>query len=102
MDQVDLFRISEDELAKWEKGCESSGTEAQALADGMIGPSLGPLKAMGPITPLVQRVTDLPPLEVLLILLHLVLPDCLSNPVSQHMDIRGCRAQTCFIVLMHK
>ncbi|KAF7066439.1 hypothetical protein CFC21_072431 [Triticum aestivum] len=102
MDQVDSFRISEDELAKWEKGCESSGTEAQALANGMIGPSLGPLKAMGPITPLVQRVMDLPPLEVLLILLHLVLPDCLSNPVSQHMDIRVCQVQTCFIVLMHK
>ncbi|KAM3276527.1 hypothetical protein ACQJBY_044748 [Aegilops geniculata] len=44
MDQVDSFRISEDELAKWEKGCESSGTEAQALANGMIGPSLRPLK----------------------------------------------------------
>ncbi|VAI34256.1 unnamed protein product [Triticum turgidum subsp. durum] len=44
MDQVDSFRISEDELAKWEKGCESSGKEAQALANGMIGPSLGPLK----------------------------------------------------------
>ncbi|KAM0844259.1 hypothetical protein ACQ4PT_057175 [Festuca glaucescens] len=44
MDQVDSFRISEDELSKWEKGCESSSTEAQSLTKGMIGPSLGPLK----------------------------------------------------------
>ncbi|CAM0952247.1 unnamed protein product [Alopecurus aequalis] len=44
MDQVDSFRISEDELAKWEKGCESSSKEAQAFTKGLIGPSLGPLK----------------------------------------------------------
>lgn len=102
MDHVDSFRISEDELAKWEKGCESSITDEQTLTNGLIGPSLGPLKAMGPITPLVQRVTDLPTPEVLLILLLLVLPDCPSNLGSQHMSIRVCRVQTCFIVLMHK
>ncbi|XP_051188679.1 TITAN-like protein [Lolium perenne] len=44
MDQVDSFRISEDELAKWEKSCESSSTEAQSLTGSMIGPSLGPFK----------------------------------------------------------
>ncbi|KAM0852662.1 hypothetical protein ACQ4PT_042485 [Festuca glaucescens] len=44
MDQVDSFRISEDELAKWEKGCESSSTEAQSLTRGLTGPSLGLFK----------------------------------------------------------
>lgn len=64
MDQVDSLRITEDEIAKWEKGCESSSTEARKLTQGLIGPSLGPPKAMGPITPLVQRVMDLPLLKV--------------------------------------
>ncbi|KAL5205221.1 hypothetical protein ABZP36_033430 [Zizania latifolia] len=44
MDQVDSFRISDDELAKWEKCCESSSTEPEMLSEGLIGPSLGPLK----------------------------------------------------------
>jgi arsenate reductase-like glutaredoxin family protein len=44
MDQVDSFRISEDELAKWEKCCESSSTEQETSTEGLIGPSLGPLK----------------------------------------------------------
>uniref|UniRef100_A0ACD5YDH9 Uncharacterized protein n=2 Tax=Avena sativa TaxID=4498 RepID=A0ACD5YDH9_AVESA len=43
MDQADSFRISDDELAKWEQGCESS-SKAQTLNEEMIGPSLGPLK----------------------------------------------------------
>lgn len=80
MDQVDSFRISEDELAKWEKGCESSGTEGETLTEGLIGPSLGPLKAMGCITPLVQCVMDLPLLEVFLILLRLELSGCPPHP----------------------
>ncbi|XP_015696895.1 TITAN-like protein isoform X2 [Oryza brachyantha] len=44
MDQVDSFRISEDELAKWEKCCESSSTKPEPLTEGLIGPSLGPLE----------------------------------------------------------
>ncbi|KAM0866658.1 hypothetical protein ACQ4PT_042485 [Festuca glaucescens] len=102
MDQVDSFRISEDELAKWEKGCESSSTEAQSLTRGLTGPSLGLFKAMGPITLLVQRVVDLLLLEVLLILLLSVLLDYPGKPGRQHMDTRVCRVQTCFIVMMHK
>uniref|UniRef100_A0A0E0B516 TITAN-like protein n=1 Tax=Oryza glumipatula TaxID=40148 RepID=A0A0E0B516_9ORYZ len=34
MDQVDSFRISEDELAKWEKCCESSSTEQETSTEG--------------------------------------------------------------------
>ncbi|PNT64894.1 hypothetical protein BRADI_4g34656v3 [Brachypodium distachyon] len=44
MDQVDSLRITEDEIAKWEKGCESSSMEARKLTQGLIGPSLGPPK----------------------------------------------------------
>uniref|UniRef100_A0A0D9XFF3 TITAN-like protein n=1 Tax=Leersia perrieri TaxID=77586 RepID=A0A0D9XFF3_9ORYZ len=36
--------ISEDELAKWEKSCESLITEPQTPTEGLIGPSLGPPK----------------------------------------------------------
>jgi len=101
MDQADSFRISDDELTKWEKGCESS-SKAQTLTEGMIGPSLGPLKAMGPFTPLVQHVMDLQLLEVLLILPHLVLPDWQSNPGPQHTNIRVYRVRTCSLSLMCK
>ncbi|TVU08815.1 hypothetical protein EJB05_42230 [Eragrostis curvula] len=44
MDQVDSLRISEGELAKWEKGCESSSTGAKKGTEGLIGPPLGPMK----------------------------------------------------------
>ncbi|KAF0914434.1 hypothetical protein E2562_028516 [Oryza meyeriana var. granulata] len=44
MDQVDSFRISEGQLAKWEKCCESPRTEPGTLTEGLIGPSLGPLE----------------------------------------------------------
>ncbi|CAN6204957.1 unnamed protein product [Urochloa humidicola] len=44
MDQVDSLRISEDELAKWEKGCESLSKGAKTGTEGLIRPSLGPMK----------------------------------------------------------
>ncbi|KAF8780882.1 hypothetical protein HU200_000840 [Digitaria exilis] len=44
MDQVDSLRISEDEVAKWEKGCESLSTGAKTGTEELIGPSLGPMK----------------------------------------------------------
>uniref|UniRef100_A0A0A9DCG8 Uncharacterized protein n=1 Tax=Arundo donax TaxID=35708 RepID=A0A0A9DCG8_ARUDO len=70
MDQVDSLRISDDELSKWEKGCESLSKGARKWTEGLIGPSLAPLKAMGHITLLVQRVMELLVLEVFFILLH--------------------------------
>ncbi|RCV12395.1 hypothetical protein SETIT_2G266400v2 [Setaria italica] len=44
MDQVDSLRISEDEVAKWEKSCESLSKGAKTGTEGLIGPSLGPMK----------------------------------------------------------
>ncbi|CAN6218284.1 unnamed protein product [Urochloa humidicola] len=44
MDQVDSLRISEDELAKWEKGCESLSKGAKTGTEGLIGPSQRPMK----------------------------------------------------------
>ncbi|KAL5201321.1 hypothetical protein ABZP36_035675 [Zizania latifolia] len=44
MDEVDSLRISDDELAKWDKCCESLGTVRETLTKGLIGQSLGPLK----------------------------------------------------------
>ncbi|KAG8049717.1 hypothetical protein GUJ93_ZPchr0009g1933 [Zizania palustris] len=44
MDQVESYRISDDELAKWEKCCESLSTEPEMLSEGLIGPTPGLLK----------------------------------------------------------
>ncbi|XP_062199186.1 meiosis-specific protein PAIR2-like [Phragmites australis] len=44
MDQVDSLRISEDEVGKWEKGCESLSTGAKTVTEGLIGRTLGPMK----------------------------------------------------------
>ncbi|XP_062193750.1 meiosis-specific protein PAIR2-like [Phragmites australis] len=43
-DQADSLRISEDELAKWEKGCESLSTGAKKGTQGLVGASLGLMK----------------------------------------------------------
>ncbi|XP_018503654.2 TITAN-like protein [Pyrus x bretschneideri] len=42
MDRVDTFRISEDELAKWEKKCNSLKLEAVPCGEGSRGPTSGP------------------------------------------------------------
>uniref|UniRef100_A0A0A9CVF8 TITAN-like protein n=1 Tax=Arundo donax TaxID=35708 RepID=A0A0A9CVF8_ARUDO len=91
MNQVDSLRISEDELAKWEKGCQSLSTGAKKGSEVLIGPSLAPLKAMGHITLLVQRVMELPDLEMFITLFHMELLDCLSHLVDrpQHMNKHG-------------
>ncbi|KAL6601235.1 hypothetical protein ACP70R_007119 [Stipagrostis hirtigluma subsp. patula] len=44
MDQADSLRISEGELAKWEKGCEALSTGSKTVTEGLIGPTLGPMK----------------------------------------------------------
>uniref|UniRef100_A0A0D9XFF0 TITAN-like protein n=1 Tax=Leersia perrieri TaxID=77586 RepID=A0A0D9XFF0_9ORYZ len=50
MGQVDSFRISEDELAKWEKSCESLITEPQTPTEGI--PYSAPFETFGvPVTP---------------------------------------------------
>jgi len=98
---VDSLRISEDELAKWEKGCESLGKGAKMETEGLIGPSLGPMKAMGHTTLLVQRVMELLLLQVFLILLHMELLEYPSHlgDRPEHMNSRLCCLQTVFTVL---
>ncbi|XP_008813479.1 TITAN-like protein [Phoenix dactylifera] len=44
MDRVALFRVSEAELLKWEKGCELLKNAASSSSEGHIGPSPGPSK----------------------------------------------------------
>ncbi|CAD6218614.1 unnamed protein product [Miscanthus lutarioriparius] len=44
MDQVDSLRISEDVLAKWEKGSESLSTGTKKGTEGLIGPCLKQIK----------------------------------------------------------
>lgn len=43
MDRLDTFRISEDDLAKWEKKCKSLDRDAVSSREGPIGPVFGPL-----------------------------------------------------------
>ncbi|GMY15123.1 TITAN-like protein [Fagus crenata] len=43
MDRVDTFRISDADLAKWEKKCVSLKSEAVSSSQGAIGPVVGPL-----------------------------------------------------------
>ncbi|PKU81442.1 hypothetical protein MA16_Dca015847 [Dendrobium catenatum] len=44
IDRVDLFRVSEADLLKWEKGCEALKNVASSSSEGPIGPVLGPSK----------------------------------------------------------
>ncbi|KAH0462420.1 hypothetical protein IEQ34_009995 [Dendrobium chrysotoxum] len=44
IDRVDLFRVSEADLLKWEKGCEALKNVASSSSEGPIGPALGPSK----------------------------------------------------------
>ncbi|KAJ6748405.1 COILED-COIL DOMAIN-CONTAINING PROTEIN 84 [Salix purpurea] len=41
MDRVDTFRISEADVAKWEKKCEALGNEASSYSDGSRGMQVG-------------------------------------------------------------
>lgn len=104
MDQVDSLRISEDVLAKWEKSSESLSTGTKKGTEGLIGPSLKQIKAMGHMTLLVQRVMELPVLEVLLILLHMELLDCPSHlgDRPKHISSRVRCLQTCVTAVVLK
>ncbi|XP_010250710.1 PREDICTED: TITAN-like protein isoform X2 [Nelumbo nucifera] len=44
MDRVDSFRISDEDVSKWEKKCESLKSFASSSSEGSYGPSLGPWK----------------------------------------------------------
>lgn len=46
MDRVDTFRISEADVAKWEKKCEALGNEASSYSDGSRGMQVGTSNGM--------------------------------------------------------
>lgn len=46
MDRLDTFRISEDDLAMWEKKCKSLKNEAVPCGEKSRGPTFGPSNEM--------------------------------------------------------